>query len=66
MSVWPVQAVGTPSSTTIASDSQTSLGNSTLMELLQILALLMWSFIICAWAALFVMTVSLFLSVIKD
>lgn len=35
------------------------------MELLQILALLMWSFIIFAWAALFVLTVS-FLSQFKD
>ena len=36
------------------------------MELLQILALLMWSFIICAWGALFVMTFTLLLSLIKD
>ncbi len=36
------------------------------MELLSILALFMWLFIICAWGALFVMTVSLFLSLIKD
>lgn len=36
------------------------------MELLQILALLMWSFIIFAWGALFVMTFTLLLSLIKD
>ncbi len=36
------------------------------MELIQILALLMWLFIICAWGALFVMTFTLLISLIKD
>ena len=36
------------------------------MELLSILALLMWLFIICAWGALFVMTFTLLISLIKD
>ena len=36
------------------------------MELLSLLAMFMWTFIICAWAALFVMTFSLLLSLIKD
>jgi len=36
------------------------------MELLSLLAMFMWIFIICAWGALFVMTFSLLLSLIKD
>lgn len=36
------------------------------MELLSILAMFMWLFIIFVWAALLVMTFSLLLSLIKD
>jgi len=36
------------------------------MELLSVLAMFMWLFIICAWASLFVMTFALLLSLIKD